>query len=106
MESDSKDLLIEQLQEQVKQLKQFADSGIPSVINNTEDLPGNNIYGYFCMIILGAESFLLYSIDISRICYSLNKCIIKSPFSLSFKVFPRELNIRDTYQQYICCLEI
>ena len=39
MENDSKDLLIEQLQAQLKQLKQVADSGLLS-INNSEDLSG------------------------------------------------------------------
>ena len=39
MESDSKDLLIEQLQAQLKQLKQVADSGLLNM-NNSEDLSG------------------------------------------------------------------
>ena len=46
MESDSKDLLIEQLQAQLKQFKQVADSGLLST-NNSEDLSGNSGFHHF-----------------------------------------------------------
>jgi hypothetical protein len=41
MESDSKDLLIEQLQVELKQLKQVAESGLLNT-NNPEDLSGKH----------------------------------------------------------------
>ena len=55
MENDSKDLIIEQLQAQLKQLKQVADSGLLS-INNSEDLPGIFLLSFtvslYCLLLV------------------------------------------------------
>ena len=54
MENDSKDLIIEQLQAQLKQLKQVADSGLS--INNSEDLPGIFLLSFtvslYCLLLV------------------------------------------------------